>query len=137
MYKLKDRKTQYHELLRAYFHQQQEEEILTQCTFQPKINPSSQCRFYFNESGQDSQYVKKKADVIKRNELWKECKEKKLKALKKEQEMQFKDQCTFTPHMPRSRSSIGFRSRDSNRGTPNKINHKAVDKFIHRQELAR
>jgi hypothetical protein len=43
--------------------------------------------------------MKHKADVIKRNQLWKESKEKKLECLKKEKEMQMNEQCPFTPKM--------------------------------------
>lgn len=59
-------------MLRQYFKQQEEEKIAKECTFKPKINLKSQCRFYFYESTTDSSHIKQKADVIKRNELWKQ-----------------------------------------------------------------
>lgn len=73
-------------MLRAYFKQQEEDKITQECTFKPKINAKSQCRFYFYESTTDTSNIKQKADVIKRNELWKQCKEKKLEQLKRERD---------------------------------------------------
>lgn len=96
---MKDQKSQYQELLRTYFKQQEEAEFIKEWTFQPKINQSSQCRMYFYQSSEDATGLKHKADVIKRNELWKESKNKKLESLKREQEMQINEQCTFTPKM--------------------------------------
>ena len=133
---MKDRKSQYHEMLRSYFQQQEDEQFEKDCTFQPKINSISQSRFYYYEvSGEDGS-IKQKANVVKRNELWKECKDKKLDDLKKEQETRINDIWTFTPKMNRSRSRNKESAYSSN-SSPTKINHKAVDKFVHRQELAR
>ena len=98
LYKKKDERSQYHELLRAYFKQQEDEEIAKQCTFKPKINPSSQCRMYFYESSEEDG-TKHKANVIKRNELWKKSKEDKIGALKQEQELQIQEEWTFAPNV--------------------------------------
>lgn len=95
---MRDRKSQYHELLRAYFDHQKEEEFSQNCTFQPKINQSSQCRFYFYQSG-SAPDERVKANVVKRNELWKECKEKKLEVLKKERQVEVEQECTFKPSL--------------------------------------
>lgn len=133
---MKDRKSQYHEMLRSYFKQQEDEKFTKDCTFQPKINSISQSRFYYYEvSGEDGS-IKQKANVIKRNELWKEWKERKLIDLQKEQESKITNMCTFTPKMNRS-TSQNRNSMYGSQNSPAKINHKAVDKFVHRQELAR
>lgn len=133
---MKDRRSQYHEMLRSYFKQQEDEQFEKDCTFQPKINSISQSRFYYYEVSCDDGNIKQKANVVKRNELWRECKEKKLDSLKREQEIKINDVCTFTPKMNRSKSREGGLIYSS-LNSPTKINHKAVDKFVHRQELAR
>ena len=60
--------------------------LAKECTFRPKINSRSQCQFYFYESGDNTAQIKQKANVIKRNEMWKQSKEKKIEQLKRERE---------------------------------------------------
>lgn len=108
-----------------------------ECTFKPKINESSQWRFYFYESAEWLDQSKLPADVIKRNELWNKSKLKKLDQLKREQEMQVKKTWPFTPRKNQSRTSVKNSPSSKSDIGDYRINYKAVDKFVHRQELAR
>lgn len=135
--------------MREYFKKQEDDKIHQECTFNPKINESSQWRFYFYQSSAEEGSVKNRADVVKRNELWKESKQKKLELLKKEQEEQIKENWPFTPRTTNDQghhhssfigksNKYGDKNNNASRSsTPNKVNNRAIEKFVHRQELAR
>jgi hypothetical protein len=104
---------------------------------------------YFYKSSNEGGSTKNVADVVKRNELWGESKQKKIEMLKKEQDDEMKENCTFTPKMATDQghyySNIVSKSKRygdrsvtaSGSPTPTKVNNKAIEKFVHRQELAR
>mmetsp|Transcript_25381 Transcript_25381/g.22521 ORF Transcript_25381/g.22521 Transcript_25381/m.22521 type:complete len:86 (+) Transcript_25381:32-289(+) len=63
--------------------------------------------------------------------------------MKKEKESQMKEVCTFIPKTSRclskskSRPTINRSRLESCDLTPTKINYRAIDKFVNRQQLAR
>ena len=94
---MRNKRNEYHELLREEQKVKQEQKLQKEWTFKPKINSTSECRFYFYQSASSEGTIYNKADVIKRNELWTQSKQKRLEILKKEQDSQIKEDCTFAP----------------------------------------
>lgn len=81
----------------------QEEKILKEWTFKPKINPSTRVSLYTYQVSTEEGTVELEADVIKRNQFWEKTRQKRIDQMKKEKESQIKEECTFTPKVSRGK----------------------------------
>ncbi|CAI2383365.1 unnamed protein product [Moneuplotes crassus] len=138
LYEMRKKKEEYRRVLMEEHMLKQEEKILKECTFKPKINPSTRVSLYTYQVSTEEGTVELEADVIKRNQFWEKTRQKRINQMKKEKENQIKEECTFTPKVSREKSKSLSRSPIASQDpTPTNLNHKAFDKFINRQELAR
>lgn len=112
--------------LKTLYQKEESLKDIESCTFRPQTNNS-----YYNHKFV-SQTPRGYTNVIERNAQWQKHREMKINHLKNQREQEEAGNCTFKPNISHNEKAGYASGVDTST-----LNCKAIEKYLHRQQLAR